>query len=1403
MDQTRRADRFRPTRAGIINVWDYRDEEFVFADGRLVLRGPNGSGKTKALEVLFPFVLDGRIEPRRLNPFAGEDRTMKSNLLYRGQETAHGYVWMEFARGDGPGEVLTVGAGLRAQKHSERIVRWYFVVPGRVGVDFSLLAPDDRPLTRKQLVAEVGADAVTDRPAEHRAAVDARLFGLGAHRYEQLLTLVLTLRRPQLAKHLDPKSLSRTLAGGLRPLDDELITEAARSFDDMESVQRTLDGLVQADNAVAAFLATYTTYLRTHARATADVVARRRNAVEQARLDLAKALAAREAAETRRAEADATVARTERALREHREILDSLQQSTAYEHKGQLDKLNELVRELESAARQAQTTANNAAGAAANRTREWEQASQRLEEARHEITRCARTLSEHAEDAGIDWSAVDAAGDTGFRDRVSARLAARRADVHAVRASIESVRDARRTREQFEEALSKAEAAVAGAEDGERQATARLENARATALDELGRWWSRHERMWSDMGSTVDTAESRQRLVATLDVVGEPDAPTPETTFDELTRAAVQAHERERHRLTGRRDQVAANLADLREQRELVASERDDAPAPFAARTASRTDRPGAPLWRLVRFADDLPAERAAAVEAALAAANLLDAWVDPDDDVTIEAVSAGVSDGYLLPLPSAQRPKGPTLADVLIPELGVEIDAQRIREVLDSVALSDTVAPGVTTISVEGAFGQGVQVGAHTKPEPEYVGATARARRRAARLAELDQQIGATTEHVAELDAAVERIGLLLDAVADARAELPRTGPIAVALRRQAEAAGELRASRTARDAARTNVDRAVAEVGNQERRLARTAAEHRLSPDDVDRVAEAIDRFRGSAHDLASARETEASRAEDLAQAQQRRTDAEREAVALAGVAEKAERTHSEQAAGLAALRDSVGEDVDKVMNEINRTKQAIVRTDDHLASARDELNIANSAAGEARAAVTGSVRTLTNAISEAQTDARRLAPYAHREILELLRVPAGLGWPTAAEDWPNPAEQAAQVRQALTKDPAAPVFAIPAAVTVLHDAIGDGTAELSPTESSLKSSKTRLSSALDTLQTQLSAASHDYHPEWDADQDVITVRVADETGYPAIADFARRIADARRDQEQLLTESERRVLEDALLGRLAQQIHERTVDARDLITRMSTEMRTRRMSSGVTIGVHWELADALDEEQRDICRLLDRDATRLGPDDLARMRGHFASRIKTARAQHPDRSYAELLAEVLDYRDWRTFGFTLVAGDGSEERLTQSRHGTLSGGEQAVSLHLPLFAAAHVTLSSAHEHCPRLLALDEAFAGVDDTGRRELLGLTAQFDLDLFMTGYDLWATYDTVPGCAHFDLLHSATEHTVNGLLLVWDGKEVLADGTEDLAAALGSPGTRRRRTATDTTLLETSPFDDQP
>src|SRR5579862_5209917 len=127
--------RFQPARAGIINLWDYVDEEFAFADGRLALRGHNGSGKTKALEVLFPFVLDGVADSRRLDPFSGENRTMKSNLLYRGQESEYGYVWMEFCRLPDPRasagarastETVTLIIGMRAHRNSDGVRMSFF-----------------------------------------------------------------------------------------------------------------------------------------------------------------------------------------------------------------------------------------------------------------------------------------------------------------------------------------------------------------------------------------------------------------------------------------------------------------------------------------------------------------------------------------------------------------------------------------------------------------------------------------------------------------------------------------------------------------------------------------------------------------------------------------------------------------------------------------------------------------------------------------------------------------------------------------------------------------------------------------------------------------------------------------------------------------------------------------------------------------------------------------------------------------------------------------------------------------------------------------------------------------------------------------------------------------------------
>lgn len=1369
--------RFEPARAGIINMWDYRDEEFCFAGGWLVLRGPNGSGKTKALEVLFPFVLDGRIDPKRLNPFAAEDRTMKSNLLYRGGENAVGYAWLEF-RDAATGEAVTVGVGLHAQRHRDTLVRWHFVADGRVGADFSLITGDDRPMTRKQLAEEIGEAALFGSPTEYRAAIDRRLFGLGAERYEQLLTLILTLRRPQLAKNLDPVKLSDTLTDGLRPVDDDLIAEAARSFEDMEAVALTLEGLAAADEATQTFLASYTTYLRTHARWAADALTRRREAAAAARATVAADTRAQQAAGERQEAATMSREAAEDAVAGLRARIEQLRASSAYQAVEQMQDLDRLVRTCQQSAAEASGELARRQAAAARGRDDLDRAGRVLADMRAAVSRTAAELAGHAGDAGIGWQPADASPG-GLAERAGARLAVRLEAVRAVRAALAGHHKAEQARDLARLALDRAQEALTEATRAE-QAAAR---AVRQALDDAGRalagWAARHagllpEAEWQRLTEALGGAITR---------FGEPDAPALETVYNSGIAAAEQAVRDEQAASRAARAGLAAGRDALIEERDRIAAEHDDAPPAHPGRTAGRAGRDGAPLWRLVRFAGHVPDDAAAAMEAALQATGMLDAVILRGDDPAGPHQGGSTppnppggppgmgglpvppfppwDDGFLVP--GAAVP-GRSLADVLEPEDDTPVPRDRVAAVLASVALDGGLFSAAAVIGTDGRYSHGVTAGRHRKEHAEYIGATARARRRAARIASCEERIASHEAEIAGLDRRVAGLADTLAAFAEARVTLPATPPIAAAQREHARAAGHLRAARENADQAQAGFDESVAACTVTERALRRAAIDHALDPDGVDRVEGAARRFESAAADLAARHREESRQAGSVAEARTRLEHAAEEATAAADAERTARRRHAEEAAKLEALRGTVGVAARQVLAQIEEAESGLTAAQASEKAARAAEIDAVRAAAQAAERVVKDTEALAIAAQEERATARDLAPFAARELLDVLACPPGLAWPAADADWQG--------------------TDLPGPALGVYEAILTVTRDLAPTETSLKMSTTRLTRALEELQAQLAAAGQDYHPEWDGADGVIVVRIADEQGPLPVAAFAGRIAAARRDQQLLLSESEQRILEDALLTRLAQQIHDRTVDARDLIRRMNTEMRLRKMSSGKTVGVKWQLADHLDEEQRAVCALLDAGASRLSPDALARMRSHFAAQIKTARARHRELPYRELLAQVLDYRRWRQFVFQLASPEGGEETLTRARHSRLSGGEQSVSLHLPLFAAAHAMLNSAHPHAPRLLALDEAFAGVDDTGRSELMGLAAQFDLDLFMTGYDLWATEGAIRAAAHYDLAHSPVQHTVSALLLVWDGTELIADEAGELGTALGSPGTRR-------------------
>ena len=1397
------SDRFRPTRAGVINVWDYVDEEWMFAGGRLALRGHNGSGKTKALEVLFPFVLDGVADSRRLDPFSGENRTMKSNLLYRGQESEYGYVWMEFARPSPPTEpeTVTLIIGMRAHRNTDGVRMSFYVTGRRLGVDFGLLSADSRPLTERQLRAVLEPDAWRKTATEYRDLVDARLFGLGRERYAQLLDLLLALRRPLLAKDLDPVKVSDTLTSGLSPVDDYLVQQAARDFENLAAVQKLFDDLTAADAAVQDFLTHYTAYLRAHVRFQLDRVQARAEAAAGHAGKITEAAAShRRAVEAeRQAEAERNARRDEGETLQGR--LAGLKNSEEYQAQGRIeDKRRELAAGAREVAGQRSRLGRDRRELGEAETSASKLA-RRAAEARAAEAKFTAGLTDAAQRSGITddgFGPVDAGDDLLLVAR--ARVAARRDDVGEIRRLLQAIRDARGKRGLREQDLGDKQTAEQGREQAGAAAAARLAQARQTAAAELSAWTGHWTGRWAGPASGPDDA---QALGEALDHIGETGAVSLTEVFDgRIAGRRADAITARAHLETELRE-IRERLAGLRAERAAIAAEQDDAPPAGDLRLACRDERPGAPLWQLVRFADGTGDAEAAAVEGALYGAGLLTAWIHPDPALTEAALAAAEADGYLLP---SVPVTGRTLAGILVPEEQDSVPAAVVAAVLRSVALTGDITAGVTVpaVSTKAQFSYGVHVGARPKAAPEYIGVTNRAARRRVRLGEYDELIGAASASEERLAGQLDRTSALLEDFQRARRELPDTRPVATAAEAVGTHAVLLARAREETAAARAALDAAIAEVDARTRQLRQAAAERRMptAEEQVDAIARAAAEFEHAAAQLHAERAKLAQAEEDLAVQTE---TIERRKLEYAQAEEAlAERERLQQALEeeFRTLEETVAADVQQVLTQVRETEQLIAAANHAWreldARARAEHDRATTAGAELR----GQRQSLAEAVGQLYEQAVQFGEYARPDLRLLAGVTDAAPWPDPAR-WPDPDQAGADLAASLADgvvppDPSAAVREVlPPGVAGILDAFAAASrGGRQVTEGTLKNSADRMSVALKDFTEALAACDEDYRVDWEPGA-VVTVHVIDDEGRKPAAQFATRIAERAADQGVLLAERERKVLEDELLAELAQQIHGRVIAARDLTRNMNSDTRSKPMSSGIAIGIRWTQSDKITDRQRATSRLLERDSP--GPERLSELRGLLREMIREYRAGHSRATYREALGSVLDYRSWHVFELMAIQPGEPEARLTRAKHSVMSGGEKSAAIHLPLFAAANALYSSAKDHCPRMIALDEAFVGIDERYKPDLFGLAVKFDLDLFMTGHDLWVTAATVPMIAHYDMYHDKTTRTVSSLLMLWDGEQLVdasagyADNDALVAELLGFRPTRHAPLGTASTL----------
>ena len=288
------------------------------------------------------------------------------------------------------------------------------------------------------------------------------------------------------------------------------------------------------------------------------------------------------------------------------------------------------------------------------------------------------------------------------------------------------------------------------------------------------------------------------------------------------------------------------------------------------------------------------------------------------------------------------------------------------------------------------------------------------------------------------------------------------------------------------------------------------------------------------------------------------------------------------------------------------------------------------------------------------------------------------------------------------------------------------------------------------------------HDLRPSASLSDDLFVVTAAFQGAARTMPALHAMLVDEVTNRQALLTAREREVLQNHLIGDVAAHLHALLREGEDWAAEVNAEPEAMPTSTGMRLRFAWQAHPDLPTFPAARRHLLGHHAG-WTPEQRDEIGAFLQERIAQVREADPTGTWRAHLEAALDHRGWHQFVIERRQ-DGQWVRLTRHSHGTGSGGEKALALTIPQFAAAAAHYRSADPHAPRLVMLDEAFVGIDAGMRAKCLGLIEQFDLDLVMTSEREWGCYPTVSALAIAQLATRPDVDAVGVSRWLWNGRE---------------------------------------
>lgn len=1345
-------ERWRMNRLGFVNFWLYDNEIFDVSGGKLLLRGQNGSGKSITTQSFIPFILDGDRTPSRLDPFGSNDRKMEYYFLGDNEkEDATGYLFLEFVK-PSTNQYRTIGIGQRAQKGKGTLGFWSFILKDnrRIGIDISLyrdVSGSRLPLTRKEcrdLVMENEGNLFLESQSEYKKAVNQNLFGFPAiEQYEQFVKLLIKVRAPKLSKEFKPSKVYEILNDSLQTLSDEDLFPMVEAMEKMDEIEDRLTQFKTTRRELKYLLDEYQRYNEyiagkkaehwlTAKKEAEDSLARCKTTEET----ISSALKEQETALTKRDELKHTI-----------NILNDRIQ--AYSESGIEEQLRH-EEDLKIAQKEKNTDLSRIDGTILDlrekilvKERECRSLESSLEHELNEISRILDSLKELNETVqytnhDLLASLKDAEEGSSLFARLRKELAHLEEELRSILADWKDLSDVRVS-------LSEAEAQADKAHKECRTLQKALETSEEAEDEErdhlieafhMVREHSLEYRFTTEELTTL--AGLVRSIQGSSDTAAVLEWENGIRNRSAMTIMGLLQNERSvKERLMKEIARLKEELEDLETAKEIV-PERNE--ASIRARVAlAEAGIEAIPLYEAIDFESSVEDHTRILLEEALERASLLDALlVSEADRSRTKALLKEHSDLLIEPESACSSP----VSFFTLSETDCSLPLQKeIRRFLSCISEPQQVARFV--LGEDGYFRNGILEGYVSdceRTEVRYIGAEMRRRAQERKIREKRQELEAAENALQcsnELIALLNEHSSILD-------EEYRSLPSIKSLLQRIEVHQECLKALAAKEAEAVKLEE-TKEGLRMDLLRKETALKEKMRVYPYEPTREGYETVLSYLKDYI----LEAEQLErEIRELRHQKNNLATYQIMIDS--EQAQLFNEEE------TRSRINKELNRIAEQLRAIEEILSSPDiqklrEEIKMVRTERTAAEQGLEEAKETIIR-LETELKHLQESYDSLREtstLLQDKEARLQEYLKEELALGLLKGSEE---------EDLFLLAKE--------------LKEGIREADRNLAPDGAVarlFKAHQVRSSAISSTLISIRECFAEGNEGELRR-RYIITASISSKE--VDISEYSRIVDENIANTELLIQEKDRELFETILSDTLSRKLTARIAESRSWIKDMSELMKQMDSSMGLSFSLRWVPKAAEADGQLgagELETILARDRELLREEDIRRVAEHFRTEIRLHKEQAKENNlpvnYTELVREALDYRRWFEFRMSYTRTNENTKELTDRAFNTFSGGEKAMAMYIPLFASVNAQYrKSRHADHPRLIALDEAFAGVDHKNISSMFELVEKLDFDYIMNSQSLWGCYESVRSLKIAELLRPENAKFITVISYEWNGKE---------------------------------------